>query len=84
MSNTDKSPCPPTADIVAKKMGNKEVSRQSIRVSHGSLAEDVVAVGRDGKEVALSPAGRRLGPGSRADCSPVGGPSGFNDASDCP
>lgn len=30
MSNTDKSPCPPTADLVAKKMGNKEVSRQSI------------------------------------------------------
>lgn len=30
MSNTDKGPCPPTADLVAKETGNKEASKQSI------------------------------------------------------
>lgn len=30
MTNTDKSPCLPTADLVARETGNKEVSKQSI------------------------------------------------------
>lgn len=76
MSNTDRNPCLPGADLVAKETGNKAMPGQSTLHIHGGLGRgDGSWERREGG--AQHPAGRGRGLGRATACSPHGRPQGL-------